>query len=87
MSFYQVKKYERGVTRVLASRLWEFSSILGVPVACFFEGAGGRSKPKDQLLTKRETFGLVRYFSACSDDVQDRLLALFQALAESDGKK
>lgn len=82
LTFQQIQKYERGANRMGASRLWEFSSILGIPVEWFFEGVEGRSKPNDPLQTKRETLVLVRAFSACSDDIQDRLKALFQALAK-----
>ena len=35
--FQQIQKYERGLNRIGASRLYEFSRILGVPVAYFFE--------------------------------------------------
>ncbi len=87
ITIQQIHKYERGTSRIGASRLWELSCILGVPVEWFFEGAGGRSKFKNQLSTKRETLELVRAFSACSEEILDRLLELFQTLAESDDKK
>src|SRR5215468_3480672 len=35
----QVQKYERGATRISASRLQQISHILQVPVTFFFEGA------------------------------------------------
>lgn len=38
ISFQQVQKYESGVNRVSASKLWEVSSILGVEPGYFFEG-------------------------------------------------
>ena len=38
VTFQQVQKYERGVNRVGASRLFDFSQILSVPVGYFFEG-------------------------------------------------
>jgi transcriptional regulator with XRE-family HTH domain len=38
VSFQQVQKYERGVNRMGASRLYAFSKLLGVPVSYFFEG-------------------------------------------------
>lgn len=39
ITFQQVQKYEKGANRVSASRLQQFSSILQIPVAFFFEGA------------------------------------------------
>ena len=38
VTFQQLQKYERGTNRVSASRLWELSKILGVPVTFFFKG-------------------------------------------------
>ena len=38
LSFQQVQKYERGSNRIGASRLYELSKIMGVPVSYFFEG-------------------------------------------------
>lgn len=37
VTFQQIQKYERGLNRIGASRLYEFSRVLGVPVAYFFE--------------------------------------------------
>jgi transcriptional regulator with XRE-family HTH domain len=37
LTFQQVQKYERGANRVGASRLYEISQILDVPVSFFFE--------------------------------------------------
>lgn len=33
----QLAKYERGINRLSAARLWEFSRIFNVPVGYFFE--------------------------------------------------
>lgn len=38
ITFQQVQKYERGTNRVSASRLWQFSQVLKVPISYFFEG-------------------------------------------------
>jgi transcriptional regulator with XRE-family HTH domain len=39
LTFQQVQKYEKGVNRIGASRLFHISQILEVPVQFFFEGA------------------------------------------------
>jgi transcriptional regulator with XRE-family HTH domain len=39
LTFQQIQKYERGTTRVGASRLHEFSQILDVPISFFFDTA------------------------------------------------
>ena len=37
ITFQQVQKYERGANRVSASRLWDISQILDIPITYFFE--------------------------------------------------
>ncbi|MBF0354722.1 MAG: helix-turn-helix domain-containing protein [Alphaproteobacteria bacterium] len=37
LTFQQVQKYERGANRVGASRLYDLSVVLGVPVSYFYE--------------------------------------------------
>lgn len=37
LTFQQIQKYERGANRIGASRIYEFSRILDVPVSYFFE--------------------------------------------------
>ena len=37
LTFQQVQKYERGANRVGASRLFDISRVLGVPIIFFFE--------------------------------------------------
>jgi transcriptional regulator with XRE-family HTH domain len=39
LTFQQVQKYEKGVNRVSAGRLYEIAGVLGVPISYFFEGA------------------------------------------------
>ena len=43
LTFQQVQKYERGANRVGASRLYDLSRVLDVPVAYFFEEFGEAS--------------------------------------------
>ena len=38
VTFQQVQKYERGTNRVGASRLYDLSKVLAVPVSYFYEG-------------------------------------------------
>jgi len=38
ITFQQIQKYEKGINRVSASRLYEIAKILLVPIEYFFEG-------------------------------------------------
>ena len=81
LTFQQIQKYEKGMNRIGASRLWQFSLILGQPISWFFEGIGEQKRKGDDLLAKRETLKFVRYLSACDPDVQKHLVALVNTVA------
>src|SRR5260370_258287 len=40
ISFRQVHKYERGLNRVSAGRLYEIADVLDVPIVYFYDGLG-----------------------------------------------
>jgi transcriptional regulator with XRE-family HTH domain len=83
ITFQQVQKYERGTNRISASRLFQASRTLGVPVAWFYdemsdqaaaasatpatEAADKESSDPDQRLLRRETLELVRAYYSISD--------------------
>ena len=81
VTFQQFQKYENGMNRIAASRLWVISLVLGRPISWFFEGIGERKRKGDDLVAKRETLQLVRYLSACDPDVQKHLAAMINAVA------
>lgn len=60
LTFQQVQKYERGVNRVGASRLYDLSRVLDVPISFFFDdmadGAPGAYPPPASLGARR-SFG------------------------------
>lgn len=46
LTFQQVQKYEKGINRIGASRLFDLSQVLGVPVQFFYDEApGGYEQP------------------------------------------
>ncbi len=38
VTYQQAHKYERGINRISAGRLYDISQVLGVPVGFFYEG-------------------------------------------------
>ncbi len=46
VTYQQAHKYERGVNRVSAGRLYEIARVLGVDVGYFFEGLNTSGPPK-----------------------------------------
>ena len=45
LTFQQVQKYEKGVNRIGAGRLFEMSKMLGVKIDYFYEGVDDEKKP------------------------------------------
>ena len=65
LTFQQIQKYERGANRIGASRLYQLSCILGVPVSYFFD-----SMPGDIQMTQ-DNFDLDITFSEDPRDSSD----------------
>ncbi len=61
LTFQQVQKYERGVNRVGASRLYDLSRVLDVPIAFFFDdmpdSSGGTGVMHVAGFAERNDFG------------------------------
>lgn len=81
VTFQQLQKYERGVNRIAASRLWDLSVILGVPADFFFEDAPAAGRTGSitvaDPMRHPETLALVRAFHRIADPtVRDALLRL-----------
>ena len=70
LTFQQVQKYERGVNRIGASRLFDLSRVLDVPIGFFFDdmpdalGGGG--------MATRRSFGLAEQQEGFDDDTLHR---------------
>ena len=45
ITFQQIQKYEKGINRISAGRLFEIANLLGVPITFFFEG-GPQPRPR-----------------------------------------
>lgn len=55
VTFQQIQKYERGANRISASKLYEVSQMLGVPVQYFYdELPGNDEKPLARPQNKRD---------------------------------
>ena len=83
LTFQQVQKYERGSNRIGASRLYDLSRVLSVPVSYFFEGLEGvaaanksyglaeeraqYSDMPEDVMGRKETMELVRIYYRIKD--------------------
>lgn len=90
IKFQQIQKYETGMNRVSASRLWDISNVLNVPVSFFFEGldaqpaadVAGSDMPGD-ILTDKEALELLRSYYAIPENQRRRLFDLARVLSEA----
>ena len=97
VTFQQVQKYERGANRIGASRLFQVSRVLNVPVGFFFEGLDQKSSAgfaeDDQtplvnnFINSPEGVALATAFSGIRDQrVRRSVLELVRALS-GEGEK
>ncbi len=93
LTFQQVQKYEKGVNRIGAGRLFEVSRILGVNIDYFYEGvnnqlAGGfadnpSSPPVMEFVSSGEGLQLSLAFMKIKDPkLRKRVLELVKQLSE-----
>ncbi|KAI95179.1 Cro/Cl family transcriptional regulator [Rhodomicrobium udaipurense JA643] len=98
LTFQQIQKYEKGTNRIGASRLFQLSKILEVPVGYFFEDAFAHSAPSSashglhepeqegfllDFLNSREGLELNKAFAKIQDPkVRRRVIDLVRALSE-----
>jgi transcriptional regulator with XRE-family HTH domain len=83
VTYQQAHKYEKGINRVAAGRLYSIARALGVEVGYFYEGLplGGGFVPSP---SQRMLLGLVRTFLHIPDPRHREAVAtLARALAES----
>lgn len=94
LTFQQVQKYEKGVNRIGAGRLFEISRILGVPIQYFYEtvtdpaseasGFADRdSQPVLDFVSSGDGLQLSLAFMRIKDSkVRKRVLDLVKTLAD-----
>lgn len=90
IKFQQIQKYETGMNRVSASRLWDISVSLGVSISFFFEGLAGAESESDattdiqqgDMLADKEALELVRSYYAIPENQRRRLFELARVLSD-----
>lgn len=90
IKFQQIQKYETGMNRVSASRLWDMAAALSVPVSFFFEGLENQAddtvsdtSPSD-VFADKEALELVRSYYAIPENQRRRLFELARVLSDGD---
>ncbi len=84
VTFQQIQKYEKGTNRISASRLFDLSHVLDVPIGFFFDdtpvkvtevGGGELSQSAEaEFMFKRETLELVKAYTRIADPAKRKVL-------------
>ena len=93
IKFQQIQKYETGMNRVSASRLWDIAQALDVSISFFFEGfeseevaaeaaMAATQDTRGDLLADKEALELVRSYYAIPEAQRRRLFDLARVLSD-----
>jgi len=93
IKFQQIQKYETGMNRVSASRLWDIAEALDVPVSFFFDGYEGHHEDVSQsgetgnttqgdLVSDKEAQELVRSYYSIPANQRRKLFDLARVLSD-----
>ena len=69
LTFQQVQKYERGMNRVGASRLWDISRILGVSMDFFFSDMDPMIKTQSPMMLVSENTKNIEYLKESEENI------------------
>ena len=72
LTFQQVQKYERGVNRIGASRLFDLSRVLDVPIGFFFDDMPDALGNPGGMSAARRGFGLAEQQEGFDDETLHR---------------
>lgn len=75
VTYQQAHKYERGLNRISAGRLFEIAQVLQVPISWFFEGLDDGAPSPGLTVGQRRVLELARNFSAISNERHQEALS------------
>ena len=81
VTYQQAHKYERGINRVSAGRLYEIARVLNAPITYFYEGVG-EGAPRQATPHQRMLLEIARNFCEIQNEKhQEAVSQLARALA------
>ena len=87
VTYQQAHKYERGINRISAGRLYEIARVLRVPVSYFFDGLDDNNAEDDLSVRQRMCLELARNFTQIPNDRhREALSQLARVLAVTPAK-
>jgi transcriptional regulator with XRE-family HTH domain len=81
VTYQQAHKYERGINRVSAGRLYQIASVLNAPITYFYDGLGAEA-PRPAAPHQRMLLEIARNFGEIQNEKhQEAISQLARALA------
>ena len=92
VTYQQAHKYETGINRISAGRLYQIARALGVEISYFFEdvepGSGAQTRSHELMPQQRMLLELARNFASIkSRKHQEALCHLARVLSDSDNRR
>ena len=85
VTYQQAHKYERGLNRISAGRLFDIAGVLSVPISWFFEGMPPPGSSTELTPRQRMTLEMARNFALIDNlKQQEALSAMARALVQAD---
>ena len=85
VTYQQAHKYERGLNRISAGRLFDIAGVLSVPISWFFEGIPVDGVATEVSPRQRMCLELARNFSMIDNEKhQEALSQMARALAQAE---
>ncbi len=85
VTYQQAHKYERGLNRISAGRLYDIAGVLNVPISWFFEGMRDDGAAIEMTPRQRMCLELARNFAAIDNlKHQEALSQMARALAQAE---
>jgi transcriptional regulator with XRE-family HTH domain len=88
VTYQQAHKYERGLNRISAGRLYDISQVLNVPISWFFEEMHAAAAPQEMSPRQRMGLELARNFALIDNEKhQEALSQMARALAQAEAAR
>ena len=89
ITFQQVQKYENGINRISASRLWDISKLLKVQVEYFFDGMNESIQAQSPRSLRKNTIRIRQEIGESFDDpmLRQESIRLIKAYSRINNEK
>lgn len=87
IKFQQIQKYESGSNRIAASRLWQLSEALQVPISFFFDDLDSTIENpsiNNEMINSSESIKILKYYYSLDDASRSNLKEFLKSICQND---